>query len=161
MSMTPLPYRSPAPNHNDVDHIKLIMVFSYIWGGLVAFFSLFGLIYVFMGLMFVQGGSTMFPTTGPSGGPGAPPPAFGWIFIVMGVLFVLFFLTVGGLNLYSARCMQHRKHRVFSLVIAGINCMSFPLGTVLGVFTFMVLLRESVSRMYQYFAEQQRTGHDH
>jgi len=30
----------------------------------------------------------------------------------------------------------------FSLVVAGLNCLQFPFGTVLGVFTFVVLLRE-------------------
>jgi hypothetical protein len=37
---------------------------------------------------------------------------------------------------------------MFSLVIAGVNCASFPLGTLLGVFTFIVLLRASVRSLY-------------
>ena len=38
---------------------------------------------------------------------------------------------------------------MFSLVVAGLNCMGFPFATVLGVFTFLVLLRESVVELYE------------
>ena len=41
-----------------------------------------------------------------------------------------------------------RRARTFSLVMAGVNCLSVPLGTTLGVFTFIVLLRESVAAQY-------------
>jgi hypothetical protein len=32
--------------------------------------------------------------------------------------------------------------------VAGINCLWVPLGTALGVCTFIVLLRESVNKLY-------------
>jgi hypothetical protein len=38
--------------------------------------------------------------------------------------------------------------RLFSLIVAGFMCMFFPFGTALGVFTFIVLTRESVRRLY-------------
>ena len=44
--------------------------------------------------------------------------------------------------------LRQRRRRTFSLVMAGINCMNMPLGTVLGVFTVIVLLRESVRQAY-------------
>ena len=34
------------------------------------------------------------------------------------------------------------------MVIAGINCLHIPLGTLLGVFTLVVLGRESVRKLY-------------
>jgi hypothetical protein len=34
------------------------------------------------------------------------------------------------------------------MVVAGLNCAQMPLGTVLGVFTLMVLSRESVKSLY-------------
>ena len=36
----------------------------------------------------------------------------------------------------------------FSLVIAALCCLNMPLGTVLGVFTFIVLTRDSVKAQY-------------
>jgi hypothetical protein len=37
---------------------------------------------------------------------------------------------------------------MFSLVIAGVQCMFAPFGTALGVFTIIVLTRDSVRRQY-------------
>jgi hypothetical protein len=34
-------------------------------------------------------------------------------------------------------------------VVAGINCLHIPLGTVLGIFTIVVLCRESVRELYE------------
>ena len=53
------------------------------------------------------------------------------------------------LNLLSGIFIRKRKHHVFSLIVAGFNCLHFPLGTALGVFTFVVLLRDSVQNMYR------------
>jgi hypothetical protein len=33
--------------------------------------------------------------------------------------------------------------------VAGLNCIQIPLGTALGVFTIMVLTRDSVEAVYQ------------
>jgi hypothetical protein len=56
--------------------------------------------------------------------------------------------AVGILTIVSGRAIAQRKWRVFSLVMAGVNCASFPLGTLLGVFSFIVLLRPSVRALY-------------
>ena len=49
----------------------------------------------------------------------------------------------------SARFLRGRRHRTFSLIVAGINCLGIPLGTILGVFTLIVLLRPSVRTLYR------------
>jgi hypothetical protein len=51
-------------------------------------------------------------------------------------------------NVLSGRYISKRTNRLFSFIIAGINCMQFPLGTALGVFTFIVLTRENVKMAY-------------
>ena len=80
----------------------------------------------------------------------APPPAilfdlFKW-FYLLGALWFLISLTV---NLLSGFCLVARRARTFSLVVAGFNCLHMPLGTVLGVFTMIVLLRDSVRELYE------------
>jgi hypothetical protein len=79
----------------------------------------------------------------------APPPAE--IFAIMKWFYLagaVWFVTSGVLNLISGLCLRARKARTFSLVVAGINCLHIPLGTVLGVFTLIVLLRDSVRETY-------------
>jgi hypothetical protein len=50
----------------------------------------------------------------------------------------------GILDLVTGYCLLKRRARIFCLVMAGISCISIPLGTILGVFTLIVLARESV-----------------
>lgn len=57
--------------------------------------------------------------------------------------------TTGALVIVSGRSIKRRRRRVFSLIVAGLSCLFFPFGTALGVFTFIVLLRPSVERLYR------------
>lgn len=81
---------------------------------------------------------------------GMPNPAeffaiFRWFY-----LFAAVALIVGGIfNLMSGLYMRRRTNRTFSLVVAGFDCLQFPFGTILGVFTFIVLLRDSVREVYE------------
>jgi hypothetical protein len=56
--------------------------------------------------------------------------------------------SAGVLNAISGWCISKRRARTFSLVIAGIDCIGMPFGTVLGVFTIVVLVRSSVLEIY-------------
>jgi hypothetical protein len=78
----------------------------------------------------------------------AMPPQMGYMFVCMGSGGLFMGWLVGILTIVSGRAIAQRKWRMFSLVIAGVNCASFPLGTLLGVFTFIVLLRNSVRALY-------------
>lgn len=49
----------------------------------------------------------------------------------------------------SGRCLARRRNRLFSFVMAAFLCMFMPFGTVLGIFTIIVLSRESVKRLYE------------
>jgi hypothetical protein len=60
----------------------------------------------------------------------------------------LWCVTSGVLNLISGLYLRAQKGRTFSLVVAGINCLYLPLGTLLGVFTIIVLSRDSVQELY-------------
>ena len=80
--------------------------------------------------------------------PALPPELFSmlkWFYVIGG----LWFVASGILNFISAFCLLARKHRIFSLVVAGINCLHIPLGTILGVFTIIVLVRDSVRELYE------------
>ena len=78
----------------------------------------------------------------------APPAEFFAIFKWFYLIFAVWFLASGVLNVISGLCIRVRKHRKFSMIVAGINCIHLPLGTVLGVFTIIVLIRDSVRELY-------------
>jgi len=54
----------------------------------------------------------------------------------------------GILDLVTGYCLMKRRARTFCMVMAGISCIAIPLGTILGVFTLIVLGRESVRRAF-------------
>jgi hypothetical protein len=89
----------------------------------------------------------------PRGPHGGPPLVFfvfmGMIFLVVGVFSLLYQWGLGGCKLYAGWCLAQQKHYMFCLVIGALTCLSVPFGTVLGVFTIVVLMRPSVKELFE------------
>jgi hypothetical protein len=130
-------------DHQNQDQLNLLAIFHYVCGAVIALFSCFFLMHVFMGLMIMKTPSSF--GTGPQG---PPPKLFGEMFVTIGLVAVLSGWTVGGLTAAAGRCIATRRGYIFILVIAGINCLIVPIGTALGVCTFVVLLRPSVRALF-------------
>ena len=138
-----VPYATAVPAYDgrDAEHLRLLAIMHYVMGGIVAVFSSIGIIHVVIGLTVVGGG------TGFASAPGQPA-AFGWLFVAMGSCIVTCGWTLGGLNILVGRRLGQRRARTLAMVVAGINCLWVPFGTALGVFTFIVLGRDSVRQMF-------------
>ncbi|MGC6427107.1 MAG: hypothetical protein ACON5H_08945 [Akkermansiaceae bacterium] len=67
-----------------------------------------------------------------------------WFYLGIGLLVVALIV----LDILCARALAARRNPVLIQVVAGINCLSMPLGTILGIFTFIVLARPSVRRLF-------------
>ena len=78
-----------------------------------------------------------------------PPPALGWLLAGLGVFIVLMSAGFSVLDFLVGRFIARRTHRTFCVVVAGITCLSIPIGTILGVFTMIVLSRPSVRTSFQ------------
>jgi hypothetical protein len=133
----------------DEEHLRLLVVGYYIMGSVVAFYSLFGMLYVAMGLlMFHMPGAftTVHPAvSGPTPAPTPPGPHMvGDIFAVIGAIFVIGGLVFGALTFLAGLSVARKRHYIFVLVVAGLLCLAVPFGTALGVATFLVLNRRSV-----------------
>jgi len=57
-------------------------------------------------------------------------------------------MAVAVCNLLAGRFLKQHKNYIFCFVIAAIDCMFTPIGTALGVFTILVLLREPVKQLF-------------
>lgn len=125
----------------DDEHLRLLALGYKVSAGVSAFTSLFGLMYMIMGLV--------FGVIGAHGGNEAPPVAAGWMFGLIGFAIFASCIVFGLLQWRTAACLEKRESPTFCMVIAAINCMGMPWGTVLGVFTFVVLGRESVKRLFE------------
>jgi len=125
-------------DRND-EHIKILSICWYVVSGLAALGGLFPLIYVVLGLFIVTGSMSA------GGGPGGPPPDFlGGFMIVFGSCFSLFIWTIAVLGFFTARNLKRRRRLILCYVTAALACLQIPVGTTLGVFTFIVLARPNV-----------------
>ena len=130
----------------DEEHLRLLSIGYYISAGVSAFFSLFGLMYLFMGLMV----GTAFSSAAKAGqhAEGMPPQMAGWMIGIFGGLFFLFGASMAIAKFLTGKYLRQRRSRTFCQVIAGITCLSIPFGTALGVATFMVLGKPSVQNLF-------------
>jgi len=126
----------------DEDHLKLLSIFHYVVGGLAGFFALIPVIHLTAGLVLVLA-PEKFETNGQS-----PPAFFGWFFVIIASVLITIGLTLAACVLAAGRCLARRKRYLFCMVIAGIECIFMPLGTVLGIFTIFVLMRPSVKLLF-------------
>jgi hypothetical protein len=140
-SPPPLDYAAPT-FHRDYEHLQILKICHYIMAGLAAFFGCIPIIHITIGTLIVTGRI-------PMQGPNAPPPAFGYFFIVMGSIAVLLCWAWAIILFVSARFLGRHKHRTFSFVVAIISCIQIPFGTVLGIFTIIVLCRPSTNLLYE------------
>ena len=130
--------------NRDEEHLQLLAIFHYVVAGLAALFSFFPLLYTTVGAIFIF--TARHGTAKP--GEDLPPEFLGWIFAALGLLFFLIGIAMAICILIAGRSLTLRKRYSFALVIACIECLFIPFGTILGVFTIVVLSRESVRGLF-------------
>jgi len=128
--------------NQDQEHLRLLSIFHYVMAGLACLLPLVSLLYIGMGAMMLSG---RWPTTSKAA---HGDLIGGYVFIGFGCMFLLIGLTGAILNFLAARALARRERRTLCLVVAGLNCLHMPLGTLLGVFTFVVLSRPSVQALF-------------
>ena len=127
------------------DHLRLISIFHYVIGGLHCVCCSFPLIHFFVGLGLL---TNVIPADTHDPNAEVTMKAMGGLFMVIGGIFVLGGWAFGLLTILSGRRIAQRRSRTFSLVMAGINCLSMPFGTVLGIFTIVLLTKPEAIAQY-------------
>ena len=134
----------PIPN-KDTDNLRTLAICHYVVSGLSLLgLGFLGLHYSIMRMVFDNPQMWEKAKSPPPFNPAEFFHLFQWFYLLFGVLI----LVSGILTLIAGRFIHRRVNRTFSIVIAGLNCLHFPFGTVLGVFTLILLTKESVMRLY-------------
>ncbi len=137
----------PPPPHQaseDADQLKLLSVFHYVMAGLFTVGGFLAAAYFAFAGYFV---SEMMRSMAPSAGP--PPPAgLGWFFGAFGAVVTLAVLAIAVLHFLCGRWLAARRNRSFCFVVACLACFNIPLGTLLGIFTILVIQRPSVQALF-------------
>lgn len=125
-----------VPMNQDEQHLKLLSIFHYVIGVLKALFACIFFIHLFIGLAMLTGAID-------------DVPAFvGLMLVIMAAVFITFGWTLAACLFVAGNSLAKRKHYTFCLVIAAISCIFMPFGTILGVFTIIVLMRPSVKELF-------------
>ncbi len=113
--------------------LNLLAIFHYVWGGLILACSCFPVIHIVFGAAML----------GEGGGRGEAQ-VVGGVFMLVGLLVMALFWVMGGCVIGAGRFLKQRQHWTFCVVIAALTCLSFPIGTALGVFTLITLFKPEV-----------------
>lgn len=128
--------------NENLEYLKLLSIFHYVVGGLAALFACFPIIYIAVGVLAVYAPGTMDAEGD------VLPALFGWIFIVVGAGLMLLGWAFAVFAIITGRYLARQVHYLFCMVMAAIECMFMPFGTVLGIFTIIVLAKPSVKKMF-------------
>jgi len=143
--MNPYPYVPPsvdALRAKDEADLNLLATLHYVWSGLfgcsmVGILGYFGVI------------AALISDTAPRGPHAAHEQAVATgIVVAVGGAMVLLMIPMLVLHLLAASGLKKRTRYMLAFVMACLTCLSFPLGTALGIWTILVLNRPSVKALF-------------
>lgn len=127
------------------NHLDILSVFHYVFAGITGISACFPIFHLIMGLSMLFG--NFFPED-----VGAEIPfsfeMFGLMFTIIPAAIIIigwFFAIAIAISGYF---LSKRRNYLFSLIVAAISCVFMPFGTILGVFTIVVLLKDDVKDLY-------------
>ena len=133
----------------DADQLRILATLNLVYGILAFLCSGVFTIYIFMGYQMATNPRFFSsPSSSPTTNASMPPPEFGMMFVIMGVLGMVFVWVLGGLALHAAKCIRERRNWTWVMVSACLDCLHMPIGTALGVFTIIVINRPSVRALF-------------
>lgn len=127
--------------NEDPEHLKLLSTFHYVAALLLALASLLPLAYIFAGIVMAS-----WSTDRPADA--LPAILVGGCFATFAGIFLLIGLSSAVCLAFAGRFLERRIHYPFCLAVGGVSCLFMPVGTVLGIFTLLVLLRPSVREIF-------------
>ena len=105
-------------------------------GGLAACFACIPIIHLSIGIAMLVGAID------------DAPEFVGAFMVLIAIFAILAGWTLAVCIIIAGRCLAKRRRYMFCLVMAAISCVFMPFGTVLGVFTIIVLMRPSVKELF-------------
>ena len=131
-------------SREDEEQLKILSIAHYVVDGLQTLFGCFPVFHLGMGIWLLTSPEMQKAKDGP------PAALFGAFFIGFALLWMLTAWSLAGLLVVAGRSLAQRRRRTLCFVAAGLAAvMCMPFGTVLGVFTIIVLMRPSVREAFE------------
>ena len=133
--------------NQDVDQIKILAIFHFVVAAIAGLFACFPIFHLLIGISMLTG--SFFQGETPTDMP-FPFSLFGLMFTIIPAAIIFFGWTFAIALAISGYFLTKRQHYLFCMIMAGVSCIFMPFGTVLGVFTIIVLMRPSVKELFHY-----------
>jgi hypothetical protein len=135
--------------NRDEEHLKILSLVYKIWG------YVSGACALFMGAYFTLFGVLFAVLPKNATGHDAPPAVFGAIFGIVGGAIILLGAAYTVCVFLTSKYLMKHTNLNFCFAVACVTLLSMPAGTILGVFTLIVLSRDSVKPMFSGTTAQQ------
>jgi len=123
-------------SETDRAHLKTLAICWYVVCGLQAVFGLGGsVVYAAMGVVVMNAEHAQDPEA---------MKTLGMFMIIFGLVFAPISALLAFLSFLTAKGLGQFKRRPLIYVMASLVCLSVPIGTLLGVFTFIIMGRPAV-----------------
>ncbi|MEN6449197.1 MAG: hypothetical protein ABFC96_01780 [Thermoguttaceae bacterium] len=131
--------------NQDVEHLRLLSIFHYVVAGIAALVALIPIFYLGLSLLMLTTENYEFHRHASP----ATIRLFALLYSVGNIVLILMFSGFAVCGFLAGRNLARRRRYTFCLVMAVLLCMFMPFGTVLGIFTLIVLLRPSVKTLFE------------
>jgi hypothetical protein len=128
----------------DLEQLKLLSLFHYIVAGITALFGFFPIGHLIIGIGMLTGKIPM----GNNNNDAIPLAIFGVLFSGVAIVMMAGIWILAGCMFMVGRRLKAHRNRTFCTIVAAFECMIMPFGTVLGIFTLIVLQRPSVRELF-------------
>jgi hypothetical protein len=138
------PLLEPGSPKARLEDLGILGTLHQVMGLLVCAMGTMPLVHVALGLAIA-----LAPAGFPEGKAGPPPAIVGWMFAGMGAAAILLAEAMGGAMIAAGRSLAARRHHGLCSVLAGLECLAVPFGTVLGVLTLVALQQPDVREAFE------------
>ncbi len=125
----------------NLENLRVLGIFYYVVAAFAAMIALIPMIHLTIGsvllIVSLVNPKVMFPLT-----------FVGGVFVLVASFLILLGATFGICLFFAGRFLRQTRHYYFCLVMGGVACVFFPWGTVLGVFTLVLLSKEEVKSLF-------------
>lgn len=126
----------------NLENLRVLGIFYYVVAAFAAMIALIPMIHLTIGsvllIVSLVNPKVMFPLT-----------FVGGVFVLVASFLILLGATFGTCLFLAGRFLRQTRHYYFCLVMGGVACVFFPWGTILGVFTLVLLSKEEVKSLFK------------
>ena len=129
--------------NEDEQHLRLLSIFHYVVALISGLFACFPIFHFGIGVSMLVGSIINPEEMGPMA-------LVGLIFTLIAGSIMLFGWAFAVCIALAGRYLTLKKNYMFCLVMGCVECIFTPFGTVLGIFTIIVLMRSTVKELFAF-----------